>query len=65
MFDPLNTELNPTCHLLVLLGAHPTFHISGLRVKPVCQYDISANKIKHYKIDFSRINPVVLSIILK
>jgi len=30
--NPLNTELNPTCHLLVLLGAHPILHISRIRV---------------------------------
>ena len=28
----LNTELNPICHLLALLGAHPIFHISRIRV---------------------------------
>ena len=32
-FNRLNAELNPTCHLLTLLGAHHTFHASGLRVK--------------------------------
>jgi hypothetical protein len=31
--NPLNTELNPICHLLALLGAHHIFHVSGLRVK--------------------------------
>jgi hypothetical protein len=31
--NPLNAELNPTCHLLALLGAHHIFHVSGLRVK--------------------------------
>jgi len=30
--NPLNAELNPTCHLLVLLGAHPILHISRIRV---------------------------------
>ena len=30
--NPLNAELNPICHLLALLGAHPIFHISGIRV---------------------------------
>ena len=30
--NPLNAELNPTCHLLALLGAHHIFHFSGLRV---------------------------------
>jgi hypothetical protein len=31
--NPLNAELNPICHLLVLLGAHPILHISRIRVK--------------------------------
>ena len=32
-FNPLNTELNPICHLVELLGAHPIFHVSRIRVK--------------------------------
>ena len=32
LFNPLNAELNPTCHLLALLGAHHIFHVSWLRV---------------------------------
>jgi hypothetical protein len=31
-FNPLNTELNPICHLLALLGAHHILHFSSLRV---------------------------------
>ena len=31
--NPLNAELNPICHLLALLGAHPIFHVSRIRVK--------------------------------
>jgi hypothetical protein len=31
-FNPLNTELNPICHLLVLLGAHLILHVSRIRV---------------------------------
>jgi hypothetical protein len=31
--NPLNTELNPICHLLALLGAQPLFHVSRIRVK--------------------------------
>jgi hypothetical protein len=31
-FNPLNAELNPICHFLALLGAHPTFHVSRIRV---------------------------------
>ena len=30
--NPLNTELNPICHLLALLGAHHILHVSGIRV---------------------------------
>jgi hypothetical protein len=33
---PLNTELNPICHLLALLGAHHIFHVSRIRVNTVC-----------------------------
>jgi len=29
-FSPLNTELNPICPLLALLGAHHILHVSGL-----------------------------------
>jgi hypothetical protein len=31
--NPLNAKLNPICPLLELLGAHPVFHVSGIRVK--------------------------------
>ena len=33
VLNPLNAELNPICHLLTLLGAHPILHISRIRVK--------------------------------
>jgi hypothetical protein len=32
-FNLLNSELNPIYHLLALLGAHPVFHVSKIRVK--------------------------------
>jgi len=32
-FKGLNTELNPICHLLALLGAHHILHVSRIRVK--------------------------------
>jgi hypothetical protein len=32
-FSPLNTELNPICHLLALLVAHHILHVSRIRVK--------------------------------
>jgi len=31
--NPLNAELNPTCHLLAFFGAHHILHISRIRVK--------------------------------
>jgi hypothetical protein len=34
-FNPLNAELNPICHLLALLGAHPIIHVSRIRVNVV------------------------------
>jgi len=34
LFNPLNTELNPNCHLLALLGAHHILHVGRIRVKP-------------------------------
>jgi len=30
--NPLNTELNPICHLLALLEAHHILHVSRIRV---------------------------------
>jgi hypothetical protein len=32
VFNPLNAELNPICHLLALLGAHHILHVSRIRV---------------------------------
>ena len=32
-FNPLNAELNPSCYLLALLGAHHFLHVSRIRVK--------------------------------
>jgi len=34
--NPVNTKLNPTCHMLVLLGAHPILHVSRIRVNWKC-----------------------------
>ena len=33
LIKPLNTELNPICQLLALLGAHHFLHVSSVRVK--------------------------------
>jgi len=31
--NPSNAELNPICHFLALLRAHPILHVSRMRVK--------------------------------
>jgi hypothetical protein len=33
VFNPLNSELNPICHLLAFLGAHHILHVGNIRVK--------------------------------
>jgi len=33
LLNPLNTKLNPMCHLLVMIGAHHIFYVSRIRVK--------------------------------
>jgi hypothetical protein len=33
IFNPLNAELNPICHLHTLLKAHHVLHVSRIRVK--------------------------------
>jgi hypothetical protein len=33
LINPINTQLNPTCHLLALLEAHHILHVSRIRVK--------------------------------
>ena len=35
IFNPLNAELNPVCHLLTLLGAHHILHVSRIRFKNI------------------------------
>jgi hypothetical protein len=32
VINPLNAELNPICHLLTLLEAHPILHVSRIKV---------------------------------
>ena len=41
--NPLNADLNPICHLLVLVGAHHILHISRVRVKDVFVYSVVLN----------------------
>jgi len=39
--NPLNTELNPICHLLALLEAHHILHVSRIKVNYCGIADIS------------------------
>jgi hypothetical protein len=41
--NPLNAKLNPTCHLLALLGAHHFLHVSRIRVKCTNEYFVRFN----------------------
>jgi hypothetical protein len=34
IFNPLNAQLNPICHLLALFGAHHILHVGRIMVKP-------------------------------
>jgi hypothetical protein len=36
----INAELNPICHLLALLGAHPTLHVNRIRVNYIWHFVI-------------------------
>jgi len=56
LFNPLNAELNPICHLLALLGVHQILHVRRIRVNPLFDthklrtltlYDLSGN-ILHF-----------------
>jgi hypothetical protein len=51
---PLNTKLNPICHLLALLDAHHILHVSRIRVKrniysppPTLQYPMTISTELH------------------
>jgi len=44
MINPLNGELNPTCHLLALLGTHPILHVSRIRVNQNLNFKIRGMK---------------------
>jgi hypothetical protein len=44
--NPLNTELNPICHLLALLGAHHILHVIRVKVK-------SPNNISKWQMGFN------------
>ena len=56
VFNPLNAELNPICHLLALLGAHHILHVSGERVKgfvwTVWRWFLKNRNTQHCRVTF-------------
>jgi hypothetical protein len=44
LINPLNAELNPICHLLTLLGAHPILHVGRVRVKNMGNFTSLLNR---------------------
>ena len=49
--NPLNAELNPICHLLVLLGAHHILHVSGMMIKSSRSFSVFISVAeKHFTI---------------
>jgi hypothetical protein len=47
VFNPLNAELNPVCHLLVLLG---DFTFMGPCIVSIFQYTYISNKMQRYTV---------------
>ena len=50
--NPLNTELNPICHLLTLLGAHHILHVSRVRVNYYTQQGGHISELRISKLVF-------------
>jgi hypothetical protein len=50
IFNPLNAQLNPICHLLSLLGAHHILHVSRQRVKQHDEIDRLVNHTEEMRL---------------
>jgi hypothetical protein len=62
VFNPLNAELNPICHLLALLGGATIVVLSRLRVKNVQLAEIALYNLRHYgSLKFVTFRPEVYS----
>jgi hypothetical protein len=68
LLNPLNTKLNPICHLLALLGAHHILHISGIRVNVVifneAGIDVAVNRVEWIAVTESVMLVLVLLLLL-
>ena len=49
VFNPLNAELNPICHLLTLLGGATILVVSRLRVKTLTNFQVPRNARNFFK----------------
>ena len=59
-FNPLNTELNPTCHLLALSGAHHILHVSRIWVNlPVFIIVCSTTGVAQLKVNAKWMQPQI------
>ena len=61
MFNPLNAELNPICHLLTLLGGATIVVVSRLRVKETIRIQIQVEYIiQNYRRDVNKFSDLNL-----
>jgi hypothetical protein len=58
--NPLNTKLNPICHLLALLGAHHILHVSRIRANQAFAYHVYF--ITHY--NYENFNNILIPCII-
>jgi len=49
LINPLNAELDPTCHLLALLGSHHILHVSKIRVNVIRRHACGGDEGKNDK----------------
>jgi hypothetical protein len=56
--NPLNPELNPICHLLVLLG---DLKFMGPCILSIFQYTCISNKMQRYTVYLVFVTPLLLS----
>jgi hypothetical protein len=49
MINPLNAKLNPICHPLALLGAHPILHVRKIRVN----FHLEAPKLSRWQLSIA------------
>jgi len=61
VFNPLNAELNPICHLLTLLGGATIVVVSRLRVKETIRIQIQVEYIiQNYRRDVNKFSDLNL-----